>query len=117
MVAASKNVEILSKTKLLQQVKKNEKNLRPFLEHLKKQYFVISDVRGVGHLWGIEIAENKKGAMTKQIHKKCLDAGLLLRIASGPKNVLVLKPPLITSQKSFSETFDILDKVLGKVVK
>ena len=114
-VAASTNLEIISKTILLQQVKKNEKNIRDFFKYLKNKYSIISDVRGIGYLWGLEITENQKHTRTIQIHKQCFDCGLILRIASGKKNVIIFKPALITTQKSFSEAFNILDMVLQRV--
>ncbi len=114
-VVASTNLDILSKTNLLKQVKKNEKKIRHFLKCLKNEHSMILDFRGIGHLWGIVILENQKNTRTEQIRKQCFDGGLLLRIASGQTNVLIFKPPLITSQKSFLEAFDILDMVLKRV--
>ena len=91
---------------LLENVKKNGQYLGETLKNLaKKHEKMVSDVRGMGFMWGMEL----KGEAAPII-KKCIDAGLLL-VGAGP-NVIRFVPPLIASKEDIDEMAKILDKAL-----
>lgn len=91
---------------LLENVKKNGQYLGEALKNLaKKHEKMVSDVRGMGFMWGMEL----KGEAAPII-KKCIDAGLLL-VGAGP-NVIRFVPPLIASKEDIDEMAKILDKAL-----
>ena len=72
---------------------------------IKYREKMVSDVRGMGFMWGMEL----KGEAAPII-KKCIDAGLLL-VGAGP-NVIRFVPPLIASKEDIDEMAKILDKAL-----
>ena len=91
---------------LLENVKKNGRYLGETLKNLaKKHEKMVSDVRGMGFMWGMEL----KGEAAPII-KKCIDAGLLL-VGAGP-NVIRFVPPLIAKKEDIDEMAKILDKAL-----
>jgi acetylornithine/N-succinyldiaminopimelate aminotransferase len=72
------------------------------LKELKAEFpSLITDIRGLGLLVGMELA--KEGA---PVVKSCLEKGLLINCASG--NVLRFIPPLIVQDKDIDHMIDIL---------
>lgn len=112
------NINLLKNSKILDNVKENSDYILQQLNRLMSKYDVIYDIRGIGHIWGIEINDNTlERSVAKKIYKNCLENGLLLRFSKvGEKNnVLQFKPPLITSQDSISTAFQIIENVLKKI--
>lgn len=76
------------------------------LKELKSEFpSLITDIRGLGLLVGIELA--KEGA---PVVKSCLEKGLLINCASG--NVLRFIPPLIVQDKDIDNMINILREAL-----
>ena len=91
---------------LLENVKKNGQYLGETLKNIaKKHENLVSDVRGMGFMWGMELKDE-----AAPIIKKCIDAGLLL-VGAGP-NVIRFVPPLIAQKEDIDEMAKILDKAL-----
>jgi len=91
---------------LLENVKKNGQYLGETLKNIaKKHENLVSDVRGMGFMWGMELKDE-----AAPIIKKCIDAGLLL-VGAGP-NVIRFVPPLIAQKEDIDEMANILDKAL-----
>jgi acetylornithine/N-succinyldiaminopimelate aminotransferase len=78
------------------------------LEALMKKFPVISEVRGIGLMIGVELTV--PGA---DIVKKALERGLLLNCAQ--EKVLRLVPPLIVSKKETDEMLSILTGILEEM--
>ncbi|MEU8433895.1 aspartate aminotransferase family protein [Streptomyces sp. NPDC029216] len=85
------------------------------LEEMKKRHRVISDVRGVGLMIGIEIV-NPDGApdtaLTNHLADKAMEHGLILRTSRyGNGNVLKIRPPLtltLAEAELICDRFDAL---------
>lgn len=79
------------------------------LTELKEEHInLITDIRGIGLLAGIEIT--REGSPVVQA---CMERGLLINCTSG--NILRFMPPLIVQEKEIDHMLEILDDVLGRL--
>lgn len=97
----------IDKERLLKNVNEMGGYLLSRLNMLKEKYPVISEIRGMGFMLGIELKEE-----TKPIVERCLARKLLIN--STQEKVLRLMPPLTVSKKEIDRAIWILDKVLGE---
>jgi len=75
------------------------------LEELKKDFpEIISEVRGMGLLIGMELCRDGG-----PIVKACIDRGVLINCTAG--NVLRFMPPLIVTEKEIDHLIDVLEQV------
>ena len=65
----------------------------------------MTDVRGVGLMWGMEVKEHGP-----EIVKKALESGLVINCTAG--QVLRFLPALIVTRQAIDSMIKILDKVL-----
>ena len=83
--------------------------LKSRLEELQAKHDVVTDVRGMGMLLALELADNRAGAVIAET----VANGLLLN-AVRP-NTIRFMPPLTTSRAEVDEAIGILDAALSKV--
>ena len=95
----------LMKNGLLEQVKIQGEYLRKRLEELKAVCPIISDVRGMGLMQGIELT-----VPTAPVIGQCMEKGLLLTGAGG--NVIRFVPPLVITKEQIDHGLEILGQVL-----
>lgn len=110
-IAATAGVTVLERLLnggVLENAEKQGLYLRQKLEGLKDKYPVITDIRGVGLIQGIELS-----VAGSELVGKCIEKGLLL-VGAGV-NVVRFVPPLIISEKEIDEAIDILDKLLSEI--
>lgn len=88
---------------LLQQVQKTGAYLNKRLNELKQKTSVITDVRGIGLMQGIELSEP-----VSEIISKCMENGLLL--VNAGTHIIRFVPPLIVTEKDIDIAIDILEK-------
>ncbi len=86
---------------LLDNVKIQGKYLFEKLTALKERFPIITDVRGIGLMLGIELSEP-----CSSIVSKCLEDGLLL-VSSGT-NVIRFVPPFILTKEDIDKAIEIL---------
>jgi len=91
---------------LLENVKKNGVYLTEKLNELKQKYPIITDVRGIGFMQGIELS-----IPVSDIIKESIESGLLL--VNAGKNVIRFVPSLIAKDEHIDEAIKILDSVLA----
>jgi 4-aminobutyrate aminotransferase len=88
------------------------------LRDMQSRHPLISDVRGIGLLLGVEL-KTPDGAKAieeaEQIMYDCLSRGLSFKCTMG--NILTLTPPLIISREEMDQAMDILDAAITAVVK
>ncbi|PAB60835.1 aspartate aminotransferase family protein [Anaeromicrobium sediminis] len=99
-------IEKLSSENMLDSIRENSKLLYEELEKLKVHNDLISFIRGVGYMLGVEFNVPVNG-----IIDNCKEKGLLL-VGAGEK-VIRIVPPLIIEKKHIYEGIDILKDVLG----
>ncbi len=109
-------INILTESGFLNNVEKKGKYLKDRLLELKEEFDVIADVRAIGLLVGVEIADrdgSPNHAQARKIYETCLKEGLILRLSHDFNgNTLIIKPPLIVSKNEIDEAIYILRKVL-----
>ncbi|MCL4474637.1 MAG: acetylornithine transaminase [Nitrospirae bacterium] len=94
---------------ILDQCRRMGEYLLKGLNELKKEHpSVITDVRGIGLLVGMELTRE-----CTTIVKACMDRGVIINCTAG--NVLRFTPPLIVQEKDFDHMLDILDDILGRL--
>lgn len=93
---------------VLENVVKQGAYLTEKLEALKAKYPVITDIRGVGLIQGIELS-----IAGSELVGKCIEKGLLL-VGAGA-NVVRFVPPLIITSDEIDEAIDILDSALSEI--
>ena len=93
---------------LLENVKTNGSYLTEKLNELKAKYSVITDVRGIGYMQGIELS-----VPVADIVKQTIENGLLL--VNAGKNVIRFVPSLIATKEHIDEAMSVLDSVLKDV--
>lgn len=92
---------------ILNNVKENGIYLTEKLNELKKKYPIITDVRGLGYMQGIELS-----IPVSDIINQTIENGLLL--VNAGKNVIRFVPSLIAEKSHIDEMIKILDSVLSK---
>ena len=104
--AAKTAVGLLSDEKLLAEVRAKGEYVQKALWQLQAKFPVIKEVRGLGLMWGLELA--KEGA---PVVTACLERGLLVNCTQG--NVIRLLPPLIVGMAEIDRGLGILEEALG----
>jgi len=81
--------------------------IRKKLAQVQKKQGIISDIRGMGLLIGIELSS----PIAVEVKKKCFEKGFL--IGSIGANVLRIAPPLILSKREAAAFVSALSEILG----
>jgi acetylornithine/N-succinyldiaminopimelate aminotransferase len=103
--AAKAALGLLSGPELLSGVRDKGKYLQNRLQALQEELAVIKEVRGLGLMWGLELAV--EGAPVVNF---CRERGLLVNCTQG--NVIRLLPPLIVTVDEINRGLQILTEAL-----
>ncbi len=104
--AAITAVSLLSDAKLLAAVRAQGDYLQKALLKLKAAFPVIRQVRGLGLMWGLELA--REGG---PVVAACRERGVLVNCTQG--NVIRLLPPLIVSTAELNRGLQVLEEALA----
>lgn len=115
--AGLKMIEILERPGFLDVVKRKARKIELKLGELKRKHSFVTDVRGVGLIWGLELnfgAENGVPS-TKEIVRLLHQRGLITRASKVGvnSNVLQFKPPLVVSEVDIDRAVAVLDTVFS----
>ncbi|EHU9517094.1 aspartate aminotransferase family protein [Vibrio vulnificus] len=118
--AALATMEAIEQDGLLDKAKTDSQFMREKLLEMKAKYPVISDVRGIGMLWGIELVtdhESKARAYDEAevVLYQCRNNGVSFKVSQG--NVIQLSPPLIITREQLTEALAIFEEAIAKVCK
>jgi 4-aminobutyrate aminotransferase len=113
--AALATLEVIEQQHLLVRAEQLGKHAMERMRALQRRHPLIADVRGIGLLLGIELAQDGVPARreAERVMYDCLAHGLSFKIGQG--NVLALSPPLIIAPEELDHAFDILDAALSAV--
>jgi acetylornithine/N-succinyldiaminopimelate aminotransferase len=106
--AATTAVALLSDEKLLAQVRARGDYLQKALLQLQAGFPVIRQVRGLGLMWGLELAREGTPLVAA-----CRERGVLVNCTQG--NVIRLLPPLIVSTEELNRGLQVLEEALGSL--
>jgi 4-aminobutyrate aminotransferase-like enzyme len=85
------------------------------LRELQERHPVISEVRGLGLMIGVELRDRgalAPAGLTDGVLERMKDAGYLLGKTGPGRNVLTLMPPLVVAQPALEDVVDALDQAL-----
>jgi adenosylmethionine-8-amino-7-oxononanoate aminotransferase len=119
---ALKNIEIMKRERIVENVQVNGDAFRATLEQLL-DLPIVGDVRGTGYFYAIELVKNKETRETFT-HDECatllrdflspqlFEKGLICRADDRGDPVVQISPPLIAGQAEF----DVITGTLGEVL-
>ena len=120
---ALKNLEIMQRERVVENVRDNGAAFRATLEQLL-DLPIVGDVRGTGFFYAVELVKNKetresfsdeecetllRGFLSPQL----MERGLICRADDRGDPVVQISPPLIATQKEFDEIAGTLGEVLA----
>ncbi|GLK84248.1 aminotransferase family protein [Ancylobacter defluvii] len=105
---ALKVIEIMQRDGLVERVRRNEER---HLSRLRRLIELpsVRDVRGLGHMWGLEFDGSYAGRGTESagdVECRCLAAGLLVLRAN---NMIRINPPLTATDEDIAFVVETLD--------
>jgi adenosylmethionine-8-amino-7-oxononanoate aminotransferase len=119
---ALKNLEIMRREEVLENVRANESLARATLEGLY-DLPLVGDVRGCGYFFALELVKDKETRETFTaaesesllrgfLSERLFDAGLICRADDRGDPVVQISPPLVAGEAEWSEIGRILREVL-----
>jgi len=121
-VASLKMIEIIERYNILENVRKVSAYLEENLNRLKKDFPRIGDVRVLGFHIGIELVKDSDTreadyAGCSAVREKGFDNGIIFGVGGSGlgKNVLKIKPPLITTKEQADEILEKFETTLRQV--
>jgi adenosylmethionine-8-amino-7-oxononanoate aminotransferase len=121
---ALKNIEIMKRDRILENVRDNEELLRSTLEQLM-DLPIVGDVRGDGYLFALELVKDKETRETFTdeesewllrgfLSGRLFERGLICRADDRGDPVVQISPPLVAGKQEFDEIVGILGDVLAE---
>jgi len=115
---ALKNLEIMERERLLENVLANEPWLQAQLDGLRSLP-IVGDVRGMGHFWAIELVADQETKQTfsdedanwllrDYLSGKLEERGLIARLDDRGDPVVQVSPPLVADHEVLGQMIDII---------
>lgn len=115
--AAQAVVDFIENENILDKVAADAKWMKEQLHILKEKYPIISDIRGMGLLWGVDLANPTTGTPAmdeaEKVMYSCLENGLSFKVSQG--HVLQLSPVLTITRDELAQALGILEKAIESV--
>jgi len=119
---ALKNIEIMKRERVLENVRENEDRFRATLAQLL-ELEIVGDLRGAGYFYALELVKDKETRETFTdeecntllrgfLSPRLYERGLICRADDRGDPVIQISPPLIATQAHFDEMTGILGEVL-----
>jgi adenosylmethionine-8-amino-7-oxononanoate aminotransferase len=121
---ALKNIEIMKRERIVENVRDNGDTFRATLEQLY-ELPIVGDIRGTGFFYAIELVKDKETRATFT-HDECetllrgflsprlFEKGLICRADDRGDPVIQISPPLIATQDEFDKITGTLEEVLSE---
>jgi len=110
------SLEIIKEEGLLENTKLMGEYAVNRLLEMKKEFPIISDVRGVGLMIGIELCNpetgDPDGKAVMDVLDDCLEGGVLFYLCGNSGEVIRMIPPLTITKEQIDDGLDILENVL-----
>ena len=114
--ASLATIKFLEENDILNHVQAMSEYALTGLRKLQQKYSLIKDVRGIGLLMGVELANingKKPGDEAESIMYKSLERGLNFKLTMG--NILTLTPALTISYEEMDQALSILDSCFAEL--
>jgi diaminobutyrate-2-oxoglutarate transaminase len=115
-VAATAALEYRETASLERSVKENEGFLDDFLHENVASLSDLIDIRGLGMIWGIDIANLGGPDMAKQVTSECYRRGLIIERAGRKDTVIKLMPALNIERNLLEEGCQIIADATKTVI-
>ena len=118
---ALKNLEILERDNVLENVKKMEEVFKAELKKLEENHPHVTKTRTIGLLGAFELYEDRDSekqfdpevGAAFQVVNECFDRKLILRFINwNGSNIVAIAPPLIVNEEEMKEIFSVTDEAL-----
>jgi len=112
--AALAAIRELLQPDLLPGVRRRGRLLEAALLQLQERFGrLIVDVRGMGHIWGLELPDPE---LCRRLYQRMLERGILLRISrDGAGAVLLIKPSLVTQRREIALFLNAIEEELERL--
>ncbi len=121
---ALKNLEVMERERVLENVRENEPYFKSVLDDLGQKP-IVGDVRGAGYFMSLELVKDKETKETFSedeaerllrgfLSRRLFESGLICRADDRGDPVIQLSPPLIASRTDLDYIHDVLDGVLDE---
>jgi adenosylmethionine-8-amino-7-oxononanoate aminotransferase len=121
---ALKNIEIMKRDRVVENVRDNGDAFRKTLEQLL-ELDIVGDVRGTGFFYALELVKDKatRGGFSDEdsetllrgfLSPELFERGLICRADDRGDPVIQISPPLVATQREFDEMTGILGDVLAE---
>ncbi len=113
--AALATLEVVANENLLHRSRELGAYAFDRLREMQTRHAIVSDVRGIGLLLGVELAREGVPARRESelVMYECLARGLSFKVGQG--NVLTLAPPLVIAREDLDAALNVLDEALTAV--
>jgi adenosylmethionine-8-amino-7-oxononanoate aminotransferase len=119
---ALKNIEIIRRERLVEDVAAREDALQGTLAQLL-DLPIVGDLRGAGYFWALELVRDKETQATfsdeecevllrEFLSPQLFERGLICRADDRGEPVIQISPPLVAGQEEFDEIVGVLGDVL-----
>jgi 4-aminobutyrate aminotransferase len=110
-------IDFIEKEKILEKVARDALWMEEQLHILKSKYPIILDIRGMGLLWAVDLADSSTGEPAANEAEKVmysfLEHGLSFKVSQG--HVLQLSPALTIIKEELIQVLGILEKAIRSV--
>jgi adenosylmethionine-8-amino-7-oxononanoate aminotransferase len=121
---ALKNLEIMKRERVIENVRENESYFRGALEQLK-ELDIVGDVRGTGYFYAVELVRDKETRETFSdaesetllrgfLSPRLFERGLICRADDRGDPVVQISPPLVAGRAEIDELTGTLGDVLAE---
>jgi adenosylmethionine-8-amino-7-oxononanoate aminotransferase len=121
---ALKNIEIMKRDRIIENVQENEDRFRQTLAQLL-ELPIAGDLRGAGYFWALELVKDKETKETFEddecewllrdfLSPRLFERGLICRADDRGDPVVQISPPLVAGPEQFDEIAGILGDVLAE---
>src|SRR3954453_8666424 len=121
---ALKNLEIMRRERVVEQVREHEPRAREILAQLL-DLPIVGDLRGCGYFWALELVKDKETRETFSpeesesllrgfLSGRLFERGLICRADDRGDPVVQISPPLVAGERELHETAGILGDVLAE---
>jgi adenosylmethionine-8-amino-7-oxononanoate aminotransferase len=121
---ALKNIEIMKREQIVENVRENEEAFRATLSQLL-DLPIAGELRGTGYFWALELVRDKETRATFSheesetllrafLSPRLFERGLICRADDRGDPVVQISPPLVAGQAEFDEIVGVLGDVLAE---
>jgi diaminobutyrate-2-oxoglutarate transaminase len=115
LAAATATMRLFRSQDILGNVRRRGEEVRAALSRLRQDLQIVSDVRGLGLMWGIDLSTRDEAIGTRLatlVQRLALERGLIVETGGRLNSVVRLLPPLNVSRDEISHGLEILEAAL-----